>query len=182
MKRYFIWKDGVYNGEDTVWERISGKQYYALVNSPEGEGRYFAHTKECEDDRVYEYYFEVTRENYLKWKRENMAEIRNLQEKYEHPLEFVSLDTILYYDDDGMPVTLADTIPEPEPDPMIETLYEVIDKLLPEEREMITRYYLDNPQKKSQRVIAEEMGMPQQTFSYRLKKILEKMKGLFGEN
>ena len=181
MKRYFIWKDGVYNGEDTVWERISGKQYYALVNSPEGEGRYFAHTKECEDDRVYEYYFEVTRENYLKWKRENMAEIRNLQEKYEHPLEFVSLDTILYYDDDGMPVTLADTIPEPEPDPMIEELKEALKCLTKKERALIDLLYLKNDEGKSERLIARELGIPQKTLNCRKTKILEKLRSVFAQ-
>ena len=182
MKRFFIWKDGKYNGENTEWQEISGEEFYELVNDPANSDRLFIHHNDVYDNEADEVYFEATEENYKRWDRMRKKEEYDLQIKLENPIEVVSLDTVLYYDDNGIPVTLADEIPEPDPDPMIVALYEVIDKLLPEEREMITRYYLDNPQKKSQRVIAEEMGMPQQTFSYRLKKILEKMKRLFGEN
>lgn len=181
MKRYFIWKDGKFNGEDTEWLEIGGQEFYELVNNPENSGRLFIHHKDYYDDEADEVYYEATEENYMRWDRKRKKEEYDLQIKLENPIEVVSLDTILYYDDNGIPVTLADEIPEPEPDPMLEQLKYVLDQLTEDEREIIDRYFLKNPEKKSQRVIAEEMGISQQVFSYRLKIILKKMRGLFCE-
>ena len=85
----------------------------------------------------------------VQWKQWDMAEIRDIQEKYEHPVEMVSLDQTLYYDDDGIPVTLGDTIPAPEPDPLIEDLYEALDTLSDEERELIDLTAFQKPGKRT---------------------------------
>ena len=74
------------------------------------------------------------------------------------------------------------TIPDEEADPMIEELLEAVEKLPSDEKAIIDLYYLDNFEKRSQREIADEIGVSQQVFSYRLKQILKKMKGLFCEN
>ena len=180
MKRYFIWKDGKFNGDKTEWQEISGQEFYKLVNSPEGKNRFFANSK----DREYgtdECVFEVTRKKYLKWKQWDMAEIRDIQEKYEHPVEMVSLDQTLYYDDDGIPVTLGDTIPAPEPDPLIEDLYEALDTLSDEERELIDLLFFNNDGK-SERQISEELGMPQKTLNCKKLKILAKLRCHFAQN
>ena len=179
MKRYFIWKDGKFNGDKTEWLEISGQEFYDFVNDPKNADRHFIHQLDPTDPEADEIYYEATDETYKRWDRKRKKEEYVLQVKKENPVEIISLDTILYYDDDGFPVTLGDTIPAPEPDPLIEELYEVLDMLEPEERKMIEGYYFRDNSRKTQKDIADEMGVSQQVLNYHLQKIYAKMRCLF---
>ena len=182
MKRYLIWKNGTFKGtEDKFWTELSGKEFYALVKSPAGKGRYFIHSFDWEDPEAGDWYFEATKESFDKWHVFQQARYRKLMEKLQNPIEFVSLDQVLYYDDNGDPVTLADTIPEELPDAIYGEIDDILERLKPEEKALIYLYYLDNFENKSQLRISEELGIPQQTFSYRLNNTLKKMRSMFGE-
>ena len=182
MTEYHVWKNGVYNGENTDWEQLSGKEFFALVSSPESKGRYFVFMDNNGDKELNEYYLEATREKYLEWKRENMAKIRKLQEKYKNPIEFISFDTVLYEDDDGNPVTLADVIPDPESDRMLENLRVALLCLTKEERELIDLLFLKNKTHLRECQIADVLGMYPMELSRRKKKIFQKLRELMLEN
>ena len=183
MKRYLVWKDGKFNGpEDEFWTELSGKEFYALVKSPNGNGRYFIHYFDWEDPEAGDWYYEATKESYDKWHVYQQAKYRKLMEKLQNPIEFVSLDQVLYYDDNGDPITLADTIPEEVPDAIYGEMDEVIATLKPEEQALINLLFLDNFEDKSERQIAKELGLPQKTLNCRKMAILQKLRSVFAQN
>ena len=183
MKRYLIWKDGTFKGtEDKFWTELSGKEFYALVKSPAGKGRYFIHSFDWEDPEAGDWYFEATKESFDKWHVFQQARYRKLMEKLQNPIEFVSLDQVLYYDDNGDPITLADTIPEEVPDEIYGEIDEILEMLKPEERALINLLFLDNFEGKSERQIARELGIADMTINCRKKKILQKIRDAFVQN
>ena len=182
MKRYLIWKNGTYNGDDTEWEEISGEKYYAIVDDPENK-RLFVSFKDKEDKYADEFVYEVTEDRYKIWDRDRKREEYKQKEKAQHPIEMVSLEDIVCIDDNGEPVTLGDLIPAPEPNPAKEIVDELLAMLPPFESKMIRMYFLDNPRdkkvRKTQKQIAAELGITQQAFAKRLRKIKEKMRAWF---
>ena len=183
MKRYLIWKDGTFKGtEDKFWTELSGKEFYALVKSPAGKGRYFIHSFDWEDPEAGDWYFEATKESFDKWHVFQQARYRKLMEKLQNPIEFVSLDQVLYYDDNGDPVTLADTIPEEVPDAIYGEIDKILETLESDERALINLLFLDNFENKSEVKIAEELGVLHQTLNYRKRTILKKIREAFCRN
>lgn len=181
MKRYFIWKDGKFNGDKTEWQEISGQEFYDFVNDSQNADRHFIHQLDPTDPEADEVYYEATEETYKRWDRKRKKEEYVLQVKKENPVEIVSLDTILYYDDDGFPVTLGDTIPAPEPDPLIEDLYEALNTLSDKERALIDLLFFNNDGK-SDRQISRELGMPQKSLFNKKQKILAKLRCSLAQN
>ncbi|MFR9542781.1 MAG: hypothetical protein SNH27_12075 [Rikenellaceae bacterium] len=59
--KYFVWKNG--NPQD--WQELTGKEYYQLVNSEEGKGRFFAKLLRASFDEDY-MFFEATQEVFEK--------------------------------------------------------------------------------------------------------------------
>lgn len=175
MKRYFIWKDGKFNGDKTEWLEIGGQEFYDFVNDPNNAVRHFIHQLDPTDPEADEVYYEATEETYKRWDRKRKKEEYVLQVKKENPVEIVSLDTILYYDDDGFPVTLGDTIPAPEPDPLIEDLYEALNTLSDKERALIDLFFFNNDGKNDSQ-IAAALGVPRMTLVNRKQKILKKLR------
>ncbi len=183
MKRYLVWKDGKFNGpEDEFWTELSGKEFYKLVKGPSGKGRYFIHFFDFEDPEAGDWYYEATRENYDRWHAFQQARYRKLMEKLANPIEFVSLEFIVGYDDNGDPVTLADTIPDEVPDTIYGEVDDILETLTPEERALINLLFLDNYENKSERQIAREIGVNQKVINRQKARIIKKIRGKVSQN
>ena len=104
--------------------------------------------------------------------------VEDVVEALESNAEVESLSAVIYQGD-GKPVTLSDKIDE---SPAIQSslvdkivLSEMIDRLLPIEREIITLRYFED---RTQTEIAQALGISQVQVSRIEKRILKKMKGM----
>ena len=96
----------------------------------------------------------------------------------------MDLDEVVYYDDDD-PITRAEIIADEdayvEPNQeqlLINELYDALEALSSEERELVDLLFLKNDDHKSERKIAEEFGVPQKTLNCRKQAIIKKLKML----
>lgn len=181
QRRYFVWKDAACKGINPEWIELTGKQFKEFVHNPENKNRYFVKFNEDEEE-TFTSVVEATYENYLEYDRERKKKAYNGKKGFEEHVLFVDLEEVLYYDDDG-PVTRADTIVDEdayvEPNSerqMIAELYEALEALSPDERSLIDLLFLENDEKKSEREIAKEIGLPDMTLNYRKNKILKKLR------
>lgn len=193
MKRYFIWKDGLYNGENTEWQEINGKEFYELTAKPENKQRRFI-TVPVQEENGDEFHYEATAENYQKWHADYMRELRLKNYKIKHPIEFVSLDAPVAYDEDEV-LTLADILPDTTEEDLqaeeeyaewhkkaLDSIKASLTQLSPEERKVIDLIYLDNPSQKSEVELAKELGISQQLLNYRKRQVIKKIRRIVGES
>jgi len=69
--RYLIWKNFSCNGVNPDWQELSGKDFFALVRSVDGKGRFFVKLPSTEvDGNDGAIVMETTKEYYAEWKRE----------------------------------------------------------------------------------------------------------------
>ena len=89
---YLIKKNPTTRKEETEWLELSGKEFYALLQSKEGKGRYFIHLTDDVDYEAGEIYIEADQEEYKAWKKEQNAHqyLKRQQEK----VEILSLDKL----------------------------------------------------------------------------------------
>lgn len=194
--RYFLWKDPECKGINPEWIEISKDEYIAFINVEDKHQRRINRRRRfeiTEDDwdgnRTSA--FEVTLKRYREWDAEKHREAYKKQIEEEEGITFVSLDAPLY-NDDGEDFTLYDIIPsdygeDHSFDALKEELYEALDTLSDEERQLINilffeNRYLENGKKKSERRIARELGIPQKTFNDRKLAIFEKLRFYFAQN
>ena len=189
--RYFLWKDPKCNGINPEWIEISKDEYIAFINVEDAHQRRINRRRRfeiTEDDwdgnRTSA--FEVTLERYREWDAEKHREAYKKQIEEEEGITFVSLDAPIY-NEDGEDFTLYDIIPsdygvDHSREELIETLYEALETLTDEEREFIDILYINNDEKKSERQIARELGIPQRTFHHRKERVLEKLREKVAQN
>ncbi len=189
--RYFLWKDPECKGINPEWIEISKDEYIAFINVEDKHQRRINRRRRfeiTEDDwdgnRTSA--FEVTLKRYREWDAEKHREAYKKQIEEEEGITFVSLDAPMY-NDDGEDFTLYDIIPsdygeDHTYDELIEKLYEALDTLTPEERRITDLLYLENHEKKSERQIARELGVPDMTLNSRKQRILEKLRFFFVQN
>ena len=68
---FLIWKTPPIGGAAPDWQKITGKQFNALVNSPEGIGRYFIKLPSIDPGgRDGAVVMEATEADYMNWKHE----------------------------------------------------------------------------------------------------------------
>ena len=168
---YYIRKhpDCKQSGDD--WVQLDGKKFYALVNSQEGEGRYFADmgdfTIEMTKTQYAGWLAEKNREDYI---RERDADISivsihdDLWGDYGHGDEIIPDDTVNVEDTALNRVEISE-------------LRAALNALDQESRFVITELYLI-PETKTEQELAVELGMTQQGVHKRKKKILEILKNL----
>ena len=187
MKRYFIWKDANCNGIDPEWLEIKGKEFLEIVRDPENKRRFIQwHDEDGECPDVV--WYEVTNRDYLDYKKEMAMEAYKRKKFYDENTLIVDLDEVIYYDDDD-PVTRADTIADRtayiEPyseEQFILDLQDALQVLSEAERNLIDLLFLKNDSHKSERQIAEELGIPHRTINSRKKRIFKKISTTFAQN
>jgi len=68
---YFVWKDPSCNGVNPDWREITGSDFYNLVRSLEGKGRFFVKIGAVnEDEGDASIVMESTKTEYVKWRKE----------------------------------------------------------------------------------------------------------------
>ena len=195
MKRFFIWKDANCNGIDPEWIEVKSDEFNRIT--AEHPERKFIPSYDEEDPEDDWYIYEATAESYRDWNRARMRYIRQSKQFYDKYM-VVNLDELIdEEDEEGL--TWAEIIPDTREEDAAEheawlewrkkavaVLSEVLSKLEPQEIEIINLVFLNNPEKKSERVLAKENDVPQKTFNNRkravLKKILKIMKKNMAQN
>ena len=173
---YLVKKNPESKKENTEWMQMSGEEFYRFTHSEEGRGRYFIHLTDDVGYEADEIYIEAGYEEFCFWKRENN------RHRY---LADCAKDTMIISSD--VPVTggeelLIDTIRDESisvdemivKKDMLKKLCEAMASLSSDEMAIIQTLYF------SGRVITEaeagkSLGMSQQTFHYRKKKIFSKL-------
>ena len=186
MKRFFIWKDGKYNGKDTEWLEISGEEFNRITDD-EPERRFIPSYDEDDPENCDWFYYEATAEDYKEWNRERMRYLRHNKSLYKK-YKVVSLDDLVDEDDEEG-LTWADIIPDTSEedaaaheawlewhDKAIAALREALTELKPKELETINLIFLNNPEKKSEVELAKEKNIPRKTLNDRKLAVLKKLK------
>ena len=153
------------------WLELDGKEFYALVNSAEGQNRHFAN--------MGEFTIEMPKSEYEKWLSEKNREdyLRNRDEG----VTILSLyDDLLSEHGNGEDI-IPDEATDVENDVLsritVEELRVAFQELDTESRYIIQSLYLSEDDKTEEN-LASELGISQQGVHKRKKKILEKLKNL----
>ena len=190
MKRYFVWKDGKYNGKETEWDEISESEYEDIrENEP---GRRFNQSFDENDFEADHFYYEVSDEEYKEWNRERMRFAR-------HDRNVYGKNTVVHFEDlvdedDSEGLIWADVIPDTSEEDAetheawenwhekaLEALREALSELKPKELETVNLVFLNNTDEKKETVLAKENNMPQQTLNYRKNAVLKKLRRIMVE-
>ena len=178
---YLIWKNPSCGGTNPDWQEISGKEFYALVNSPELKERYFVKlpsTNADFSDGVI--VMEATETEYLKWKR--VKNHNDYLRHYEKPFAVVSYLDVKVDDGDcrGEDLLVDDYDIENEyiQSQELEILKAALTQLSIEERQIIKSLYLSE-NRYTVRSYSEKFGIPTTTIQRRKVTALNKLKKFF---
>ena len=179
--KYLIWKDKDCQGVNPEWLFLSGKEFFDFIKSEQSKGRYFIKQPALDDDDD-TIIIEGTKEQYLK------AEIERKHHKYlmEQSAKYETVSAYSYTDEDGC--NIYDKVPSKDILPedcvistlMLNRLKEIIEFLTPEEVEIVKMYFFTD--EATERSIANNSGILQQTLHKRKKNVLIKMKKFFCQN
>lgn len=179
--QYFVWKDPNCNGVNPEWVQLTRKQYLALVNDPKNSHRHFARllSGDCEEAGIL--VMEATERVYKECEEARLREkyLREIGEEYRESV--VSLNAPVPDCEDWL---FEDIVSDPNIDTAAEAIHQVdlvklraaLDKLTPEELEIINALFLENPDRRGERAIAKDLGIPRMTLCDRKRKILKKLK------
>ena len=170
-KQYYIKKDPSASGADIEWIAINGKDFYQLITSPAGKGRYFIDM----DD----FMIEANETEYAEWRKEkNHSDYLRSQELDSLSLSFFgNLPTDV---GDG-----AEVIPDKDADTEGQALLSITLKALNQalsrldtESYMLIEALILSEHRKSERDLACEYGLSQKAINKRKKRILRTLKFL----
>ena len=128
--------------------------------------------------KIYGNYYEVPRETYQKLKKNH--DHAKLLKEYEAEVTVLSLDAVTSGEH-----TLEEILPDPEVNVEETAVHNVLlasmrtarNSLSPDEKLLLELLF---DQSKSQDEVSKITGIPQRTISYRLEKILDKMRKIMG--
>ena len=170
-KQYYIKKDPTIDGPNVEWVAVNGKEFYKLITSPAGKGRYFIDM----DDFI----IEANETEYVDWRGEKNH--RNYLHEQETDIQLLSL-----YSD--MP-TENGSGEEIIPDESICTedlaIKSIVQKALlaalnslDAESYQLINFLILSDERKTEREIASKFGLSQKAINKRKNKILKKLKFL----
>lgn len=170
-KQYYIKKDPAVSGPDIEWIALNGKEFYQLITSPAGRGRYFIDM----DD----FMIEASETEYTEWRREkNHSDYLRMQEK---EIQMLSLHTDVRSWDGRSEEDIRDQVTDTEAEAIAsiarKALNTALNSLDPESYLIIDALIL-SPGDKSERDLALEFGVSQNAVHKRKNKILKKLKFL----
>lgn len=165
-KQYYIKKNPLAIGSNIEWAAINGKEFYQLITSPAGKGRYFIDM----DD----FMIESTEAEYKDWRREkNHSDYLHEQEAQ------VQLLPLHDSEDSGKGDFISDIFASTEEQAITsilrKSLKEAINSLDDESYTIIDALILAHD-RKSERDLASEFGLSQKAINKRKKKILKNLK------
>ncbi|MDE6455047.1 MAG: hypothetical protein K2L38_03890 [Dysosmobacter sp.] len=164
-KQYYIKKDPAVSGPDVEWIAINGKEFYQLITSPAGKGRYFIDMDE--------FMIESTEAEYKDWRKEKD------HTDYLHEQESQVQLLPLYDGEEGGPGGLIpDLSASTEEQAMAcivrKSLNEALSSL-DEESYMIIDALILGHNRRSERDLAAEFGLSQKAINKRKQKILKNL-------
>lgn len=158
---YLVKKNPESKKENTEWMQMSGEEFYRFTHSEKGKGRYFIHLTDDVGYEADEIYIEAGYEEFYSWKQEDN------RHRY---LADCAKDTMIISSD--VPVTGGEEMIVKKE--MLKKLDEAMASLSSDEMTIIQTLYF------SGRIVTEaeagkSLGMSQQAFHYRKKKIFSKL-------
>jgi len=176
---YLIWKSSPNEGVAPDWQEITGKEFLALVRSPQGKGRHFIKLPSTDPDgKDGAVVMETTRANYLDWKREkNRADYLRTCGKDTTVVSYHAMES-----DDGEYFG-EELLPDYDSDAenkyiKVYRLEMALAVLTDEERQLVEHLYLSDKQG-TIRSYEALTGIPKSTVNRRQKAVLEKLKKFF---
>lgn len=176
---YLVWKDPTCHGANPDWQEISGKEFLALVRSPDGKGRWFIKMDSTErngaDGAVV---MEATKSEYVRWRKEKDHSDWVREGQAKRGYKVVSYNAIETEDGCFGEELLADEDSDVETDCHRqferERVKAALAALSDEEREMIGFLLISG--KGSERDFARLTGIPQKTINDRKNRAIAKLK------
>ena len=165
-KQYYIKKDPEIRGPDVEWIAINGKEFYQLITSPIGRGRYFIDMDE--------FMIESTEAEYKDWRKERD------HSDYLHEQESqVQLLSLYGGEDDSQGDSIPDMDVSTEETALhsleLQELTNALKMLDDDEYSLIYALFLSQ-NCKTQSQLSRRLGLIQAGISRQKKRILEKLK------
>ena len=174
-KQYYIKKDPSASGSDIEWIAISGKEFYQLITSHVGKGRYFI---DMEDFMI-----EASEMDYKDWRKDRDHGVY-LREQ-ERSMQTLSLSSVFSAEnvsgDEIVPDEAADTEEQAIASIAQEALKAAL-RMLDKESYLLIDSLILSENRKSERDLASEYGLSQKAINKRKNKILRNLKKLVLEN
>jgi hypothetical protein len=175
---YLVWKDPSCGGITPDWQEITGKEFYALVNTDEGKQRRFVRLFSTElDGSDGELVMEATAEEYRKWKKDKRHSeyLRDINPGYKE-VSYHAMES-----EDG---TFGEELLRDE-DSDVESVYfgrvelqtvkEAIVRLSDDERKLVEYFFLSAEQG-TERGYSALTGIPYMTVHDRKIRVMNKLK------
>lgn len=170
-KQYYIKKDPSVDGPNVEWIAINGKEFYQLITSPAGKGRYFIDM----DD----FMIEATEAEYTDWRKEK--DHTDYLRLHENDRLTLSLYSDMISEGGNGEDVLRDEMPSTEDEAIrtleLEELEKALKMLESDEYFLIHSLFLSSEHKK-EADLAYKIGLTQSGVSWKKKKILAKLKFL----
>lgn len=167
-KQYYIKKDPSATGLEIEWAAINGEEFYQLITSPAGKGRYFIDMDE--------FMIEASEAEYQDWRKEKNH--HDYLHEQESQIQLLSLSGC----EGG---SHAEHIPDMSADTEKQAMASIVRKALnealcalDEESYMIIDALILASERKSERDLASEFGLSQKAVNKRKNKILKNLKFL----
>ena len=167
-KQYYIKKDPSVSGPDIEWLSINGKEFYKLVTSAAGRGRYFIDMDE--------FMIESTEAEYKEWRKER--DHSDYLHEQESQIQFLPL---YGSEDDSQGDLIPDMATSTEETAIhsleLQELTKALKMLDDDEYSLIYALFLSRD-RKTQSQLTKRLGLTQGGISRQKKRILEKLKFL----
>jgi len=168
-KQYYIKKDPSANGPDVEWIAINGKEFYNLITSPAGKGRYFI---DMEDFMI-----EANKSEYMEWRKEK--DHHDYLSEHEAGIQLLSLySDIQTGNGNGEEIVSDESLGTEElalKSIAQKALLAALNTLDMESYQLIESLILSDC-RKSERELASVFGLSQNAVNKRKNKILENLK------
>lgn len=116
--KYLAWKDANCNGNNIEWLELTGREFYALIKSPAGKGRYFIRLYDDIGFECNEIYIEATLSGYRNWRVDENA--HNYLKRINKDYETFSLDAPIDSEENTLHDLVGCDQPSVEDEPLID--------------------------------------------------------------
>lgn len=170
-KQYYIKKDPTIDGPNVEWIAVNGKEFYRLITSPAGKGRYFIDMDdfmiEANETEYTDWRSEKNHQNYLS-EQESVVQLLSLQS--DMSTENGSGEEIIPDEAIGTEELAIKSIIQ-------QALLAALNSLDAESYHLIDSLILSD-ERKTEREIASKFGLSQKAVNKRKNKILKNLKFL----
>jgi len=170
-KQYYIKKAPTVDGPNVEWIAINGKEFYQLITSSAGKGRYFI---DMEDFMI-----ESSEKEYADWRKEK--DHSDYLRSHEDKRQILSLYSDMVTQDGNGENLFQNEVLSTEDRALRSLEFEELKKALSllESNEYYLIYALFlSPKQQKETELAKKFGVTQSGISWQKKKILEKLKSL----